>query len=179
MPTEEYAKMTTALCSAVENHSGAILTSYGSMKKGYFGGITMIQNQHPRILDEGLRMRARFQALEAELPGEWPSWKTKVLWDTNVLISEGDAYQALVFVMQNDQIMNSMLSSAKDYERLNGPSDFHQRPYYMPVFTGLLRAGMTSEQIRIVHPEKNIEDLAVRHLFASQPAPEPENKNKN
>jgi len=165
MPTTEYAKMAAALSGAVENGNGAILTSYGAQKNGYFGGVTLFPKQQPRVLDDGLGLRAKFHACEEQVSWEWPSWKTKVMRDTDMLLGDSHAYNAIVFRVNDESgFINAMAYCATEYEHVRKASDLHLRPYFRHEFAGPIRKAITSGQIRIVHPEGKIDELAVSHL---------------
>jgi len=166
MPTEEYAKMTAALCSAVENGKGAVHTTYGARNRRDFGAVTFFPGeQQPRILDEGLKLKARIIAREKEIPDpDWPNWKPHIIWDTDVLLGENDAYKALVFRVDGPGFVNTLESLARDYSEMKSVTDYHRRPYFQPMFAKSIAIAIKQGLTKIVYPEGKVDELAVRHL---------------
>lgn len=83
-----------------------------------------------------------------------------------VLIDNSNAYKALVFRINDgtDFTINGLAYCATEYEHDRKPSELHPRPYFRPEFTGPIGKAMAEKRMRLVHPEGEVNELAIRHL---------------
>ncbi len=117
------------------------------------------------MLDYGIDLFAKFHACEEEIPGEWPSWRTKLVEKTQVLIDTGNARKALVFRINDhtDFTVNAMTYCAIEYEHDHKPSELHMRPYFRREFAWPIGKALAEKRIKLAYPE-NADWMAVRHL---------------